>query len=241
MLHDKCSTPLRYERHCETCGISVPWEHVTHGYEFEKGRFVVVAEEELEALPQRKSKSIDILRFVKAGEIEPIYFDKAYYIEPEEGAERAYALLREAIERTGRVPLSKVTLKEKEHLAAILVHEGALTLQTLYYADEIAKPYALNIPRKPRAEKKEIELASELVEGYSGRPDIAEFRDEYREALMGLIKAKIEGRKVKVAPAREARKVISLMDALKKSLKEKKKTPAAKRGAVAQRKRRKAG
>lgn len=238
MLHNKCSTPLRYERHCYTCDATVAWEDAVHGYEFEKGKFVVVTDDDLESLPQKKSKSISITEFVAAKDIEPIFFDKTYYIEPEEGAEKSYALLRETLARTGRVPLAKIVFKEKEHIAAIMAHEDVLTLHTLFYADEIVRAGALNLPEKIKVEKKELDLATELVESFTGSFDIKGYRDEYRDALMDLIKAKIEGKKVKVAPAKEARKVVSLMDALKRSLKEKKRAPARK---TVSRRKRKAG
>ncbi len=244
MLHDRCGAPLHYERHCDTCGEVVPWESVVRGYEYEKNKFVVVTEEEMENLPQAKSKSIDILEFVNAEEIDPIHFDKAYYVEPQEGAEGAYVILREVLEKTGMVPLAKVTLRDKEHVAAIMIHEGALTLYTLYYADEIRSVDALNIPEKAKVGKKEMGLATELVKKYAGKLDIEQFHDRYREALMELVKAKVEGREVKVAPAREPGKIINLMDALNKSLGEKEKARKKKKVARAKivgRKKRKAG
>lgn len=242
MLHDKCGTPLHYERHCDACDEVIPWENVVRGYEYEKNKFVVVTDEEMENLPQTKSKSIDIMEFVNADEIDPINFDKAYYAEPQEGAEGAYVLLREVLERTGMVPIAMVTLRDKEHVAAIMVHEGALTIHTLYYADEIRRADALNIPERARTGKREVDLAAELVKKYAGRLDIGQYHDRYHEALMELVKAKVEGRAFKAAPAKEPGKVISLMEALKKSLgeKEKKKKKAA-RGKAAGRKKRKAG
>lgn len=221
LLHDRCKTRLSYQRWCGTCQTEVPWEDAVHGYEYEKGRYVVVTDEELEELPVRTSKSIDVMRFVEEREIDPIYYDMSYYLEPVEGGERAYALMREAMKGSGLVAIAKVSLRNKEHVAAIRVYEGVLTLQTLFYADEIARPEALNIPEEARFEKKELELASRLIESYAGRFEIAAEQDAYRAKVMELIEAKIEGKEIEVPPAREARKVVSLMDALKKSLEQK--------------------
>lgn len=219
LLHRKCSTPLYHERYCPTCKVEVAWEDTVHGYEYEKDRFVVVTDEEIEHIPIRTSKSIDILRFIDSREIEPIYYDKAYYLEPDEGGERAYILLRETMKEAGRVALSKITIKNKEHVAVIRVFHDVLVLHTLFYTDEILKPEILNIPKKAVLNDKELALATELVRHFVGKFNIDSYHDEFKDSLMELIKAKIAGREVKIAPRREAEKVISLMDALKKSLK----------------------
>lgn len=223
LLHKRCATPLHYERYCVTCGTDVAWADTVHGYEYEKGKFVVLTDEELEHIPVKTSKSIDILRFVDEKEIDPLYYDKSYYLEPTDGGERAYALLRETMKATGKVGLAKITFKEKEHIAIIRLYHEALTLQTLFYSEEIVKPDTLNIPRKVTLDPKELALAQELVRHFTGRFNIEVYHDEYRESLMELIKAKIAGKEVKVAPRKEAEKVVSLMEALKKSLEKKKK------------------
>lgn len=223
LLHKKCSTPLHYERYCSTCRTNVAWEDTVHGYEYEKGRFVIITAEEMENIPIKTSKSIDVLRFVDEGEIAPIYIDRSYYLEPVEGGERAYCLLREIMKASKKVGLAKITFKEKEHVAVIRLHHDILLLQTLFYQEEIAKPETLNIPRKVTLDQKELSLAHELVRHFTGRFNIDSYHDEYRDALMDLIRAKIAGREVKVAPKREVEKVVSLMDALKKSLEKKKK------------------
>ena len=226
MLHKKCSTPLNYERHCPTCNMSVRWQDVLHGYEYEKNRFVTVTDEDLEKLPVKSTKSIDILRFIPDGEIEPIYYSRAYYLEPVEGGERAYSLLREIMKTGRQAALAKIAFKEKEHVSAIRLYQDALVLHTLYYADEIVKPESLNIPTKISLDRKELALAGELLMHFKGGFDIAAYHDEFRGALLELIKSKVAGREIKVAPVKEARKVVSLMDALKKSLKAPKKEPA---------------
>jgi len=226
MLHKKCSTPLNYERHCSTCNATIPWEDVTHGYEYEKGKFVIINDEELERIPVRASKSIEILRFVDIREIEPIYFDKSYYLEPAEGGERAYALLREVIKDSGKVALAKITFKDKEHVAAIRIFKDVLLLCTLFYADELIKSETLNIPRRIDLDPKELDLAKELVRHFLGRLEIEAYHDEFREAVMELIKTKVAGKEIKVAPEKEVSKVVSLMEALKKSLEKRPKRKA---------------
>ena len=218
LLHRKCSTPLQYERFCPGCKAEVTWEDTVHGYEYEKDKFVVVTDEEIEKIPVKTSKSIDILRFIELKEIEPIYYDRAYYLEPDEGGERAYALLRETMKDTGKVALAKITFKNREHIAALRVFHDVLVLQTLLYAGDIVKPETLNIPKKISMDEKELTLATELVRHFLGKFSIDSYHDEFRDSLMELIKAKIAGKEIKVAPKREVEKVISLMDALKKSL-----------------------
>lgn len=219
LLHRKCSTPLHYEKYCPTCKVEAAFEDTVHSYEYEKDKFVVITDEEIERIPLKTSKSIDILRFVDPKEIEPIYYDKVYYLEPDEGGERAYVLLRETMKETGKVAFSKITFKNKEHVAVIRVFRGVLMLHTLFYADEIVKPGILNIPKKTPLDDKELSLSTELVRHFIGKFSIDAYHDEFRDSLMELIKAKIAGREIKVAPKKEAEKVISLMDALKKSLK----------------------
>lgn len=218
LLHKKCSSPLKYERFCPVCKSEVLWEDTVHGYEYEKNKFVIVTDEEMENLPLKSSKSIDILRFVDAKEIDSIYYDKSYYLEPAEGGERAYALLRETIKDTEKVALAKITLKNREHVAIVKIYQDVLHLQTLLYTDEIIKPDSFNIPRKISLEEKELSLATELVKHFIGKFNIQSYHDEFRDSLMELIKTKITGKEIKVAAKKEAEKVISLMEALKKSL-----------------------
>jgi DNA end-binding protein Ku len=231
LLHEKCNTRLSYQRYCENCRVEVPWEDTVHGYEYEKGKFVVVTDEEIEDLPVETSKSIDVLRFVEEKEIDPLYYDRSYYLEPVEGGERAYALLRETMKKSGTVALAKVSFRNREHVSVIRVFEDALALQTLFYADEIAKPEGLNIPGRVALDRKETDLAGKLIESFVGGFKIAEQHDNFREKMMELINAKIEGKEIKVPPRREAEKVVSLMDALKRSLAEKEKKKEKRRRA----------
>ncbi len=223
ILHKKCSTPLHYERYCSTCGTGIPWEDTVRGYEYEKGKFVVITNEEMENITVKTSKGIDILRFIGAEEIPPIHYDKSYYLEPDNGGEHAYALLRETMKSSNKVGFAKITFKEKEHIAIIRVYQDILILHTLFYVEEIVKAETLNIPGKVSLDPKEIALAHELVRHFTGRFNIETFHDEYRKEMMKLIKAKIAGKEIRIAPKKEVERVVTLMEALKKSLERKKK------------------
>lgn len=218
LLHSKDNTPIEYRRWCPADKVVIPWSDIIKGYEYQKGSYVVVSDEELEKLPQKASKTISIENFIKASEVDPALYDKAYYLEPEEGSVKPYALLREAMKETGRVALAKITLREKEHLAVIRLYGETLMLNTLRYADEIVNSGALNIPSKAEINKNELSLATELISRYTEKFNPAAYKDTYRETLMELIKTKIEGKEIKIPPPRAPAKVVSLMDALRKSL-----------------------
>lgn len=222
LLHKKCSTPINYEKYCPTCNINLKIEDIVRGYEYEKGRFVVLSDEEIE-FPYKDSKNIEILKFVEFKEIDPIYLEKSYYLQPAEGAERAYALLRTVIKKTGRVGVVRFILRERQHIGILRIFSDTLTVQSIFYADEIVQPDFLNIPERIHLDEKEVELAEELLRHYSGKFNINDYRDEYRDELMKIIKSKIAGKEIKISPKKEVERVVNLMDALKKSLEKKKK------------------
>ncbi len=223
MLHKKCSTPLSYERFCPTCNEDVPWEDVVHGYEYEKGKFVIITDEEIERIPIKTSKNIEIQCFVEISKVPAIYFEKAYYLEPAEGGEKAYALLRDVMKTLSKVALAKVTMRDKEHIAIINVYNDVLVLHTLYYADEVVNSEKLNIPKEIEFDGRELELAQELIQHFSGEFEIENYKDELRGSIMELIRQKIEGKEIKISPKKEVEKVIGLMDALRMSLEKTKK------------------
>lgn len=221
LLHKKCLTPINYEKYCSTCNTHLEMEDVVRGYEYEKGKFVILTDEEIEA-PYSDSKNIEIVKFVDLREIDPIYLEKSYYLQPADGAEKAYALLRTVMKHTGKVGVVRFVLREREHIGILRIFHDILTVQSLLYADEIVKPDFLSIPERIHLDEKEIELAEELLRHYTGKFNINDYRNEYREKLMKIIKSKITGKEIKIAPRKEAEKVINLMDALKKSLERKK-------------------
>lgn len=223
MLHKKCSSPLTYERFCPTCNEKVPWEDVVHGYEYEKGKFVIITDEEIDRIPIKTSKNIEIQCFVDISKVPAIYFEKAYYLEPAEGGEKAYALFREVMKALSKVALAKVTMRDKEHVAIVNVYNDILVLHTLYYADEVVDTQKLNVPKEMEFDRKELELAEELIKHFSGEFEIENYKDELRESIMELIRQKIEGKEIRIPPKKEVEKVIGLMEALKMSLEKTKK------------------
>ncbi len=218
-LHEKCGTPIKYQRRCPTCNVEVTSEEIVWGYEYQKGQYVILKEEDFESLPDEKSKTIDILDFVELAEIDPVYFEKSYFLEPSPGGEKAYALLRRAMEETGKIAVAKVTIRTKETLAALRVYQNALLMAVIFYPDEIRTTAGLTgIQSEPNLNANEIEMANNLIANLSGHFDPAKYTNNYRENLMQVIQAKIAGGEVAEAPAREPGKIIDLMEALRASL-----------------------
>ena len=236
LLHGTDFGRLRTERLCTVDDQPVPWEEVVRGFEYEKNRYVAVTDEELEQLPVGTSHAIQILDFVDLAEIDPVYYKKTYYLEPDEGAGRSYALLRQAMLQAGKVAIAKVTLREKEHLCAVRVFDEALVVEMLFYADEV-RP-ARSLPAIPAADvelpERELEMAVQLVRSLAADFQPDRYRDEYREALLDLLRKKAEGEPIHLAPRVEAPRVTDLMEALRKSVEQaKEETKAGRRGRAA--------
>jgi DNA end-binding protein Ku len=225
-LHKKDLSPVSYKRFCDTEDVEVPWEEITKGYEYEKGQFVEITDEDLDRADVELTKTIQIMEFVKEEEIDPLFFDKPYYLEPQKGGERAYALMRDALAQSKRVGIAKVVMKTKEHLAAVKAIGNMITLQTMRFAHEIVDAGELNLP-KAEISKKEMDLANTLIDSMTDKFEPAKYKDEYYEKVMEVVQAKVEG----VAPAapavatKQPSKVVDLMEVLKQSLKEAKKKP----------------
>lgn len=229
MLHRACHTPIRYRRYCPTCAREVEMDEIARGYEYARGRYVIVEDEDLAALPLRTDKAVEILDFVRLDEIDPIYFEKTYFLEPAEGGAKAYALLRRALAETGRVALAKVALRAKESLAAIRVYRGAgtvqpapgeiLVMETMFFPDEIRSYAELEgAYRAVEVSERELAVAVHLVESLSASFAPERYRDEYREALLAVIEEKAEGEEVVAPPAPEPARVVDLLEALEESL-----------------------
>ncbi|HXF71632.1 MAG TPA: Ku protein [Actinomycetota bacterium] len=241
-LHGKDGGRIRYRRVCSTCGEEVPLEEIVKGYEYEKDRYVTLTEDELAAVPVESSRTIAIERFVDLEEIDPIYFKKSYYLVPEEVGARAYALLREAMSRDGKVGIAKVSFRDKEHLATLRFRGKAFVLETMFWPDEIREAEGVDVEVKARPQ--EIEMARQLIESLSGPFEPAAYRDEYREKLLEIVERKVAGEEITVAAAPPASEpVVDLMEALKRSVaaaKERAK-PAARPRKAASRKKAAAG
>jgi DNA end-binding protein Ku len=221
MLHAEDMAPVKYERVCSADGEPVPWSEIVKGYEYSKGKFVVMTPEDFEQAKLEKSKTIDIIDFAKDEEIDPRFFDTPYYLVPTKGGEKAYALLREAIRRCGTVGIGKIIVRDKQHLAAIKVVGDALVLETMRFADELVDANRLSLPGTDIVRPQELEMAEQLVSNLAEPFDPKKYTDDYRTNLMRIIKAKMKGKKAKLEePDDEPAdpKVIDLMSRLRESL-----------------------
>jgi DNA end-binding protein Ku len=222
MLHDKDGGRIQQKRICSLDGQEVPWEHILKGFEISKGRYVSVTREELEAFNPRATKTIEIEDFVELAQIDPIYYETTYYLVPDKGAAKPYALLTEAMKRAGKVGVARFVLRTKQYLAAVRAIGRALALSTMLYADEVVSQEELEgLPdARTKPGERELKMAEQLVESLSGEFDITKYKDEYREQVLALLEKKAQGEEIVAAPAAEEPrgKVVNLMDALQKSL-----------------------
>jgi DNA end-binding protein Ku len=217
LLHSTCGTRLKQLRWCPTDEVEVPWSETVRGYEYAKGQYVTLTDEDFEKLPLPSRHVIDLTAFVKDSEIDPVFYERTYYLEPDERAEKPYALLLGALEKKGLTALATITIRKKEQLCALRPHEGAIMLETLYYPDEVRAKPEMDLD-KAKVSEREMDMAFTLIDLLRKPFEPEEYQDHYREALAQLIEAKLEGRDVvKSPPAREA-KVLDLADALRKSV-----------------------
>ena len=217
-LHDEDGGRIRYKRVCEKDGEEVTFEHIVKGYEVEKDRYVVLTDEDLNAIPVESSRAIDIHRFVDLEEIDPVMFKKSYFLVPEETGAKAYALLREAMADDGRVGIAKVSFRDKEHLAALRFKDEAFVLETMYWPDEIREADFGGVDVSAKVRGQELEMAKQLIESLSGDWNPEEYSDEYREALLQIVEAKLNGQEIEVVAPEPTAKVVDLMEALKASV-----------------------
>ncbi|HEX7624947.1 MAG TPA: Ku protein [Anaeromyxobacteraceae bacterium] len=218
MLHDKDGARINLKRFCSAEEVEVPFEHVVKGYEVSKGRFVTVTPAELEGVDPKGARTIDIQDFVGLAEIDPIYYDHTYYLTPDRGAGKAYALLLEAMRRSGRVGIARVVLRTKEALCCVRPLAGALALSTMNYADEIVALDELELPTEPAPAPRELEMAERLIDSLTTAFEPSRYHDTHREKVLALVEKKAAGEEV-VLPAEAApAKVVNLADALAASL-----------------------
>jgi len=231
-LHKKDMSPVSYKRFCDSENVEVPWEEITRGYEYERDRYVEITDEDLDKADVELTKTIQIQEFVQEDEIDPVYFDKPYYLEPQKGGERAYALMRDALAESGKVGIAKVVLKSREHLAAVKSVGNLLTLQTMRFAHEIVDSGSLNVPQKTDVSKKEMDLANTLIDSMSDKFDPGKYKDDYYDKVLEIIQMKVAGVSPQ-APAPKGpgpAKVVDLMEILKQSLSETKKSKGSRAG-----------
>jgi DNA end-binding protein Ku len=239
-LHEKDHGRIKYQRVCAKDGQEVPYDEIVKGYEYEKDRYVILTDDDLDAVPVQSTRNIDIQQFVDQAEIDPIYYKKTYYLGPEEAGVKAYQLLVEALREGEKVGVAKVSFRDKEHLAAIRLMDNLLVLDTMFWPDEIREAKFEELDKEVRVSDKEVSMAESLIDNLteSWNPDA--YTDEYREALLDIVEKKVAGEEIEEVEPVEPARVVDLMDALKQSVEATKKETGQKKGRKAAGSRKKA-
>ncbi len=234
LLHAKDEGRIKYERVCSVDGKPVPWDEIVKGYEYEKGEYVILTDEDFKKVNPEATQSVDIVEFVELEKINPMFFDKPYYLEPTKQGRHAYALLREALAKANKVAIARVVIRTKESIAAVKPDGDALVLEIMHWADELVEQSSLDLPADIKLPEPEMKMAKMLIDSMSvDEFEPEKFHDAYREELMAMIEARAAGKEVpapKKAPARP--KVVNLMDVLAQSLEESKKQRAGRKTAA---------
>lgn len=230
MLHKKDLSQIRYARICKTEEKEIPWEEIVKGYEYEPDEFVVLTEEDFKKANLTKSKSIEIIDFVKEDEIDAMFYAKPYFLEPEKNAAKAYVLLREALKKSKKVGIAKFVIHNREHVAVIKPYENAIILNELRYSDEILQPSELNIPEEKSTSPKEVDVALKLIDHLTTKFKPEKYKDTYSDEIREIIEQKAKGRKIH-PKGQESKptKVQDIMSLLKASLEEQPKKSKTKR------------
>ena len=243
LLRKSDLSPVNYKRVAEKDGREVPWDQIVKGYEYEKGKYVVLKDEDFQRVDLEATQTVDIQDFVDLDEIDPMFFYKPYYLEPQKGGDKAYALLRDSLKESNKVGIAKVVIKTRQYLAGVKPEDGALVLELMHFADELADTEKLHVPKKVEVGQREMNMAKALIDSMSAKWNPEKYHDEYREALMEVIEEKVEagGKEIETKPKKAPKptKVIDLVEVLQQSLAEAKggkKKPAAKARAQRERK-----
>jgi DNA end-binding protein Ku len=222
LLRKSDLSPVNYKRVAEKDGKEVSWDQIVKGYEYEKGKYVVLKDEDFERVDLEATQTVDIQDFVDQEEIDPMYFYKPYYLEPQKGGDKAYVLLRDALKDSNKVGIAKVVIKTRQYLAGVKPEDGALVLELMHFADELADTEKLHVPKKAEVGKRELNMAKSLIDSMTSKWNPEKYRDDYREALMEVIEEKVEagGKEIEEKPKKAPKptKVIDLVSVLQKSL-----------------------
>jgi DNA end-binding protein Ku len=221
LLRGNDLSPVNYKRVAEADGKEVSWDQIVKGYEYEKDRFVVLKDEDFKRVDVEATQTVDIMDFVALREINPIHFQKPYFMEPQKGGQRAYALLRDVLASSGKVGIAKVVIKTRQYLAAVKANGESLMLELMHFADELVQPSELQVPGNIAVRKGEVAMAKELIQRMTTKWDPKRYKDDYKSALMKIIESKAENGDASLPKAkrpRRATQVIDLTDILRKSL-----------------------
>jgi len=222
LLRKSDLSPVNYKRVAEKDGKEVAWDQIVKGYEYEKGKYVVLKDEDFQRVDLEATQTVDIKDFVDQEEIDPMFFYKPYYLEPQKGGDKAYALLRDSLKDTKKVGVAKVVIKTRQYLAGVKPEDGVLVLELMHFADELADPEKLRVPKKMEVGKPEMNMAKSLIDGMTSKWEPEKYKDDYREALMDVIEEKVEagGKEIEEKPRKAPKptKVIDLVSVLQKSL-----------------------
>ncbi len=234
-LHKKDKGRINNVRTCSECNKKISWDEIERGYEIEKGQYVVLTDEDFKRVNVEATQSVDIVQFVNQKEIEPILYDTPYYLEPEKKGRHAYALLREALKKSGKVGVARVVIRTREHLAAVRPQGNAIVLETMHYADEIVPVDQFDFPpAKEKTPATEMKAALMLIDTMAEKFNAQGFHDEYKDQLLTMIKARARGKTLPKTAAKthEATNVVNIMDVLQRSLSERrsKDAPVSKNG-----------
>ena len=217
-VHAPDSSRIGYDKICKAEGKPVPDDEIVKAFEYEKGEYVFMTDEDFEAAAAESTKTIEIRDFVAADEIDPIYFERTYYLAPQEGAEKVYALLVQAMERSGLVAIAKYVMRDRQNLGALRVRDGVIALERMYFGDEI-RPASELAPEGVKVDKRELEMAEQLIESFTDEFDPSRYADTYRDALCEIIRAKRKGEEVHVPErAEEEEQAPDLLSALRASV-----------------------
>ncbi len=227
-LHKECHTPIKYEKICPVCEQEVDQDGLVKGYEVTKGKFVVIDDAELEQLKEvNEEKAVEIIDFIKMDDIDPVFYNRSYFVSPNDGGKKAYSLLRKALTESGKVGIAKIIMRSKEQLAVVRVYENTLVMETIHFPDEVRSAKDVpNVPAEDEVAPKEIETAILLIDQLTTTFDPSKYEDEYRQKLLDLIHSKETGENVVTAKEKAPREnVTDLMAALQASIDQSK--PAA--------------
>ena len=219
MLHNKDHSEIRYARICKEDGEEVPWKDIVKGYEYTKGEYLILTEEDLKKIGLERAATIDIVEFVDEKEIDPIFYNKPYYLEPDKGGAQAYTLLREALRKSKKVGIAKYVFHNREHIAVLKPYENTLVLNQLRYFEEMVSPKTLEIPESGKTSEKEIDIAMKLIEHLTQHFKPKDFQDPYFKEMEALIEKKAKGKRIpsKAKPVKPS-KITDMMSLLKASL-----------------------